>query len=64
MDTSGIHMYTINGNHIVYINQRRDNDNHRFRNNVLRKCQVCGWELDAASSALFCSIECKVQYYG
>ncbi|CAH8268179.1 unnamed protein product [Arabidopsis lyrata] len=59
MDISGIHIYSINGFPIVYINQRRGNDNHRFRNNVMHKCQVCEWELDAASSALFCSMECK-----
>lgn len=62
MDISGIHIYSINGFPIVYINQRRGNDNHRFRNNVMHKCQVCEWELDAASSALFCSMECKVYY--
>ncbi|EOA26165.1 hypothetical protein CARUB_v10019603mg [Capsella rubella] len=59
MDLSGIQTYTINGFPIVYINQRRGNDNHRFRNNVSHRCQVCEWELDASSSALFCSIECK-----
>lgn len=64
MDTCGIHTYTINSYPIVYINQRRESDNHRCRNNVSRKCQVCEWELDAASSALFCSIECKVHYCG
>ncbi|XP_010515456.1 PREDICTED: uncharacterized protein At3g50808-like [Camelina sativa] len=61
MDLSNIHTYTINGFPIVYINQRRGNDNHRFRNNVSRRCQVCKWELDAASSALFCSMECKLK---
>ncbi|VVB05258.1 unnamed protein product [Arabis nemorensis] len=60
MDTCGIHTYSINSFAIIYINQRRENgNNHRHRNNVTRKCQVCEWELDAASSALFCSIECK-----
>lgn len=60
MDISGIHIYKINTNHIVYVNQRRRDDNHRFRNNVERKCQVCEWELDTNSSALFCSVQCKV----
>lgn len=60
MDLSGIHLYSINGFQIVYINQRRGNDNHRFRSNVSHKCQVCEWELDAGSSDLFCSVECKV----
>ncbi|KAL1218264.1 hypothetical protein V5N11_013595 [Cardamine amara subsp. amara] len=36
---------------------RRDStENRRLRNNLLHKCQVCEWELDAG---LFCSIECK-----
>ncbi|KFK34329.1 hypothetical protein AALP_AA5G130600 [Arabis alpina] len=38
---------------------RRESENHRCRTNVTRRCQVCKWELDATSSALFCSIECK-----
>ncbi|KAL1218263.1 hypothetical protein V5N11_013595 [Cardamine amara subsp. amara] len=57
MSISGIQLYTINGRYIVYINQRRDStENRRLRNNLLHKCQVCEWELDAG---LFCSIECK-----
>lgn len=60
MDISGIHLYSINGFPIVYINQRRGNNNHRSRSNVMHKCKICEWEIDAASSALFCSMECKV----
>ncbi|RID46775.1 hypothetical protein BRARA_I03417 [Brassica rapa] len=42
----------------VLINQRCENDVHRFRNNVSHRCKVCGWDFETASSA-FCSIECR-----
>ncbi|KAJ4910606.1 Uncharacterized protein Rs2_05227 [Raphanus sativus] len=61
MDLSSIHIYSVNSYSIVFINQRRENDNHRSKNNVLHKCKVCGWPFDAASSALFCSVECKLR---
>ncbi|ESQ45450.1 hypothetical protein EUTSA_v10011020mg [Eutrema salsugineum] len=60
MDTSGIHPYRINKDYVFFINQRRESDNHRSRNNVPHKCKVCEWDLkEATSSDLFCSIECK-----
>ncbi|CAH8365590.1 unnamed protein product [Eruca vesicaria subsp. sativa] len=59
MDISAIHIYSVNGYPIVFINQRRESDNHSSRNNVLHKCKVCGWPFDAASCALYCSVECK-----
>ncbi|CAN8254778.1 unnamed protein product [Cochlearia groenlandica] len=61
VDISGIHLYTINSNTIIFISVRRGNNNRRCRNNVTRKCKVCEWELDASSSALFCSLECKLR---
>ncbi|XP_018510249.2 uncharacterized protein At3g50808 [Brassica rapa] len=58
MDISGIHMFSVNRSWIVLINQRCENDVHRFRNNVSHRCKVCGWDFETASSA-FCSIECR-----
>ncbi|XP_010557829.1 PREDICTED: uncharacterized protein At3g50808 [Tarenaya hassleriana] len=59
-DTSEISIYVINSHKIIYINQRRDKE-HASRANAACKCQVCAWELDPASSAKFCSIECKLR---
>ncbi|XP_018436109.1 uncharacterized protein At3g50808 [Raphanus sativus] len=58
MDISGIHIFSVNGSWIVFINQRCESDVHRFRNNVAHRCKVCGWAFETASFA-FCSIECK-----
>ncbi|KAF8049118.1 hypothetical protein N665_2287s0002 [Sinapis alba] len=58
MDISGIHIFSVNGSWIVFINQRCENGVHRFRNNVSHRCKVCGWAFETSSSA-FCSLECK-----
>lgn len=62
MDISGIHMFSVNRSWIVLINQRCENDVHRFRNNVSHRCKVCGWDFETASSA-FCSIECRYMLF-
>ncbi|KAF8098436.1 hypothetical protein N665_0266s0004 [Sinapis alba] len=57
MDISGIHIFSVNGYWIVFINQRCENDVHRSRNNASHRCKVCGWAFETSSA--FCSIECK-----
>ncbi|GAB4849453.1 hypothetical protein Ancab_004247 [Ancistrocladus abbreviatus] len=59
LDCSGIHVYVINFNNIVFLKSRKDPHREGGGGN-LEACRICRWKFPTASpDPVFCSLGCK-----
>ncbi|GAB4849462.1 hypothetical protein Ancab_004256 [Ancistrocladus abbreviatus] len=61
LDCSGIHLYSINSNKIVFLKSRKGPNGEGYGGN-LGACRICGFKFQGVSSgSVLCSLGCKYQ---